>query len=290
VESWATTVSGVITKREETPVTRLTTSDLAGLGEGLQRYDQGLRRKTGRSLRQIACCAAGIREETIDRVAPKTRVGMISITAGKGRLPGFAEAVRDIVRHLGFPVLVSAWTDVAGLATAVEQGVEVVFMADDLRFVAISLSSRRVVDNAEATGRGYGAALEGLAGGVRDRCVLVIGAGQVGTGTARILREMGAEIGIYDLETERTQRLAREVGGTAERDLDQALGRYAILVDASPASGIIEVRHIKPETLIAAPGVPLGLTAEARALLGDRLIHDPLQIGVATMIIAAVKP
>jgi hypothetical protein len=41
-------------------VTRLETSDLAGLGQTLDDYDNELRVKTGRTLRQIACRAAGV--------------------------------------------------------------------------------------------------------------------------------------------------------------------------------------------------------------------------------------
>lgn len=269
-------------------MTRLKPSDLEGLGESLESYDKKLLTKTGRTLRQIACQAAGIDEEQILSLIRDTRVGVVSMTAGEGIISGFSEAVRDIIRHLGFRVFVPDSADVAGLAAAIEEGADVVFMADDARFVAMNLSTRRVVDNAEATGRGYGAALEGLAKGVCGHRVLVIGAGQVGTGAARVLREMGAQIGVFDRETPRAEQLAREVEGVVERDLERALQRYTVFVDACPASGIIDARHIKPTTIVAAPGIPLGLTAEARSAIRDRLIHDPLQIGVATMMIAAL--
>lgn len=271
-------------------MTRLRSSDLSDLGAGLAFYEKELRKKTGRTLRQIACRATGIGEERIARPIQETTVGVVPVTAGEGAISGFAEAVRDIIRHLGFRVFVPESSDVAGLAAAIEEGSDVVFMADDDRFVAANLPTRHIVDNAEATGRGYGAALEGLTGGMSDRRVLVIGAGRVGWAAARILKEMGAQIGAFDRETDRAGRLAREVGGVVEGDLERALHVYSILVDACPATGIIEPRHIKPSTMVAAPGIPLGLTDEARASVRDRLIHDPLQIGVATMMISAIKP
>ena len=39
----------------------------------------------------------------------------------------------------------------------------------------------------------------------------------------------------------------------------------------------------------AAPGVPCGVSERAKRRLGGRLIHDPLQIGVATMLVEAAR-
>jgi pyrrolysine biosynthesis protein PylD len=74
-----------------------------------------------------------------------------------------------------------------------------------------------------------------------------------------------------------------------EKDLEEALQKHRLIVDASPAAGIIKERHIKPDTAIAAPGLPLGLCPGALVSIGDRLIHDPLQIGVATMLVLAIR-
>ncbi|NIQ38022.1 MAG: 3-methylornithyl-N6-L-lysine dehydrogenase PylD [Proteobacteria bacterium] len=271
-------------------MTRLETGDLAGLGQTLDDYDDELRAKTGRTLRQIACRAAGLSEKQILQSIQETRVAVISMSAGQGVLEGFAHAVRDIVSHLGYQAFVPNLFDVGGIAGAMEGGADVVFMADDARFIAANLSTRLVVDNAEATGRGYGAALDELTDGIRGRRVLVIGAGRVGKGAAGIVREMGGEVGVFDSNRFRSEDLAREVEGIAEGDLEKALETYTILVDASPARGIIGAKHIKPSTTMVAPGIPLGLTPEAQSRIGSRLIHDPLQIGVATMMISAVKP
>jgi pyrrolysine biosynthesis protein PylD len=271
-------------------VTRLQESDLSSLGRRLSTYDQELQEKTGLTLRQIACRAAGVDEEEIVRMIQTPTVGVIPVTVGEGTIPGFAQSVRDILTHLGFRAFVSRQADVAGFAEAVEEGADVVFMADDIRFVAINLPIRRVVNNGEATGRGYGAALGGLTGGVKGHPVLVIGAGHVGSAAAGILTEMGARIAVFDREIHRAERLAREVEGALEKDLKRALETNTMLVDASPASNIIDGKHITSSTVVAAPGVPLGLTDEARVRIGNRLIHDPLQIGVATMMIAAIAP
>ncbi len=71
---------------------------------------------------------------------------------------------------------------------------------------------------------------------------------------------------------------------TIERDLEDALSKYTILFDASPAADIIKLEYVTPETLIAAPGMPLGLTKDAYSVVKEHLIHDVLEIGVATML------
>ena len=62
-------------------------------------------------------------------------------------------------------------------------------------------------------------------------------------------------------------------------------GSWRLFFDASNGRNIIRVAHVREETLVAAPGMPCGVTAGAICKLGLRLLHDPLQIGVAAMLI-----
>jgi pyrrolysine biosynthesis protein PylD len=71
--------------------------------------------------------------------------------------------------------------------------------------------------------------------------------------------------------------------------LESALQRHRFIIDASPARNIIHAHHITPDTYISAPGFPCGLDAAAQARLSDRFLQDPLQLGVATMLVSAVK-
>jgi len=73
------------------------------------------------------------------------------------------------------------------------------------------------------------------------------------------------------------------------KDLDQALKSHKFIIDASPATDIVQARHITSDTYISAPGVPVGLDKKALLKIGNRLLHDPLQIGVATMTMLASK-
>ena len=81
-------------------MTRLKSDDIVGLEKDLSLYDRELVTKTGQTLRQIACRAAGMKEEPILLAARNTKVAVISVTAGQGAIPGFAGAVRAIIDHL----------------------------------------------------------------------------------------------------------------------------------------------------------------------------------------------
>ena len=52
-------------------------------------------------------------------------------------------------------------------------------MADDNRFIAFNLRNKVVVDNGDATGKGYVSALFGMAKGLKESNVLVLGYGPV---------------------------------------------------------------------------------------------------------------
>lgn len=274
-------------------MTRLREKDLRSIPSTLTDYDLQLLRKTGATLKQIACQAVGVDEEILQD-AERYRIGVIPITAGRGRLTGFTEAVQAIVKYLGFQVFVTEQTDVSGLGEAFERAVHILMLADDERFLALNLTTWRVIDNAEATGKGFATALAMMRGGLKSKDVLIIGTGRVGKSAAQMLIRMGARVGLYDINRWLSSYVARELCGLSssdvivEKKLNEALLKYRIIFDASPAKGLICSRHITPQTFIAAPGIPIGLTDCARAKSSDRLLHDPLEIGVATMIVDVV--
>jgi pyrrolysine biosynthesis protein PylD len=116
----------------------------------------------------------------------------------------------------------------------------------------------------------------------------------VGKSAAFALVELGAHVSVYDVDLSRSKELAGRVKEILESEidievnLDDALRRHRIYFDASPSPGFIHSELITPETFIAAPGLPLGVTLEGQHKIRDRLLHDPLQIGVATMLMDAL--
>lgn len=269
-------------------MTRLTKNDLSGLEQMLKRYDIGLANRTGLSLRAIACAAAGIQEDRFLQAAGSNSVYVVPVTAGEGIISGFAQSVGSIIEYLGFPANVSCGQDVSGFAEAVDGGASIVFMADDQKFIAANLATGCVIDNAAATARGYVAALNAMGKGLKGCDVLVIGAGRVGTVAIAFLKQLGANISLFELNPKRLQRW-KHTGINIEKNLFKVLPQFKYIIDASPEPEFIDLAHLHPDAAIAAPGIPLGLTGEAYRVFKERVIHDPLQIGVAAMLSMAVR-
>ena len=172
---------------------------------------------------------------------------------------------------------------------------DVVFLSDDNDFVALNTQTRQYVHNAAATGKGFAAGLNLMARGLADKKVLVLGCGSVGRSATAALLSYGAKPSIYDINSEYSRELMKSLAEpdsdriTIELDFRAALAGHTLIVDATNAAEIIHAEDISPHTFIAAPGMPLGLSRGALNKLSDRLLHDPLQIGVATMGMAVVK-
>jgi pyrrolysine biosynthesis protein PylD len=269
-------------------MTRLTESLIAGIDKNITAYDSELLQVTGSNLIQIAARAAGMTEEEANISFKSESAAVVPITSGAGAIEGFTLAVQSILDYLGCPSFVTENPDVGGLAEGIEKGASIVFLADDSRYVAINLHYRIVIDNDRATGWGYAIGLDSLAGGLEGHEVLLIGAGKVGRNALCALSHLGAAVGIYDINHTKSRSLAMKYKMSFEKDLLNALNRYALLFDASPAPDIILPEHIRPETAVAACGIPLGLSKEAKVLAQGRLIHDPLELGTATMLAMAV--
>ena len=276
-------------------MTRLQLDDISNISSRLTAYDEELLVKTGHNLRQIACHATELKEEDIRGVMSRIRVGVVPVRWGQGLIEGFSDATAGILKHLGFNSFVAGQSDISGLAEAYERKADVVFLSDDNDFVALNAVTRQHVHNANATGKGFAAGLDLMAKGLADQKVLVLGCGAVGRSVTSALLSYGAKASIYDINPPNSQEFISSIVGpdsdrlTIAPDFHEALAGHSLVVDATNAAGIIHAEDISPQTFIAAPGMPLGLSRDALNKLSDRLLHDPLQIGVATMGMEIVK-
>lgn len=274
-------------------MTRLKEGDIDQVSGRLDDYDVRLERMTGASLRQIACKAAGVDEALIEDVLARVRIAAVPVTSGLGLIGGFSDTVAAIVSHLEFESFVTESCDDAGIAEGIERGADILMLADDERFVAITPGREHVVDNSRATAQGFVAALELMKGGLEGESVLVLGCGPVGVAAAKALLDRGADVAICDIEQERALAALREIGQDAsdrtrmEDNAHIALERYELIFDATNEGNFIEAAHLTPHTMVAAPGMPCGLTPEAMAEHRDRILHDALEIGTATMAVQA---
>ncbi len=274
-------------------MTRLKYHDIKNIAGQLTDYDNDLLQKTGHTLRGIACHALGIQEEKLQSLWGSVSIGVVPIRSGKGVIHGFSQTVTQIVRHIGFNAFVTSESDVTGIAEAVGKKAQVIMMADDQRFVALNVARGLVVDNSEATGKGFTAGLDLMTGGLKNQKILILGCGPVGQSVAWTAIQWGAEVSVFDIDSQCCQRTANALMGltnrqvTVEPSLEKALSGHSFLVEATNAAGVIDEVFITPETYIAAPGMPLGLTPAAVRKVSQRLLHDPLQLGVAVMVIEA---
>lgn len=276
-------------------MTRLRSEDIQDIAPQLARFDAGLRKATGLTLKGLACRAASLGAAAPTRTANETTVICISMTGGLGEIGGFCETLAEICRHLGFKARVSKKSDAAGFFEAYQMGADIIFTADDNCYMAVNTRTRKVVHNNEATGCGFAAALDRMAGGLTGEPALVIGCGPVGQSAGRKLMELGAEVCLFDIDPRKSERLAQLIAAESsvniqvENSLGHALQRHRFILDATPAGDIIDAGVITPETRIAAPGVPCGVTPRGRRMLKERLVYDTLAIGTATMLMAALK-
>ena len=276
-------------------MTRLITADISNIAANLKNYDAELIAKTGHSLNGIACRAAEIDEAPIQNLLPAIQVGVIPITSGEGIIGGFADAVLNILLHMGTNAFVTRTTDVAGIAESFEIKADIVMLADDERFVALHIRSRSIADNSICTGKAFATGLGLMTGSLKGREVLVIGCGPVGCSAAETLLRMGCRVSVYDVHIEPLMDRINAIGQAADRKiqivktLEPALKRHQYIIDASPARNIILGHHITPDKYVSAPGFPCGLDADARERIKGRFLHDPLQLGVATMLVSAAK-
>jgi len=266
-------------------MTRLTTDDIAGIGPGLAQYDRRLQAQTGKTLAGIACHAAAMAEADFNTLRQGMRVGVVPLTCGQGVIGGFSEAVAAVAGHLGFESFVTHATDAAGMAEACERMADIVLSADDDCFVALDFHTGRVSDNSVLTARGFVAGLDLMVGGLRGRRVLVIGCGAVGTAAVQDLLPRGARVSVHDVNAKRMKGLSQRARAEITTETAPVMGDWELFFDASNGTNIITVEHVREKTLVAAPGMPCGVTDAAAGKLGPRLLHDPLQIGVAAMLV-----
>jgi pyrrolysine biosynthesis protein PylD len=276
-------------------MTRLRTDDIDHILQDFNAYDQQLLNQTGHTLAGIACHAHGLPEEALAAMARSFKVCVIPLTCGQGVIHGFSATVSGIISHLGFDSWVTQASDAAGMAEAFERKADIILCADDDRFVAINVRTQQVSDNSEMTARGFVAGLDLMANGLRGKDVLVVGCGAVGCHTARTLAPMGVPVSVCDINPQLASTLQQEISDERDTAIEidndwcSTPGKYAMIIDATPAEDVIHPSVITPNTCVAVPGVPCGLSLEARAKLSKKYLHDPLQIGVATMVIDACK-
>ncbi len=278
-------------------MTRLKTSDICNISSGLKAYNEQLLTGTGRTLLGIACHAWGVEEIKIQNQIDSFAIHVVPITTGQGIISDFSQTVTDILKFMGFKASISDNPDISGVAGSFESKADAIMMADDQRFVGINLNNQFVVDNSEATGRVFAAALDLMAKGIENGKVLVLGCGPVGEAAARTLLSLNAKVGLYDIDLPTANFLKEKLSRDSniktdivvETKIDMAISNYEYVLEATPSADTIPDKLISAPMCVAAPGVPLGISKKGCKILKDRLIHDKLELGVAAMAISLLS-
>jgi len=263
-------------------MTRLTTDWIADIEENIKGYGRNLKEKTGYNFVALAAKATGFSVTDIERAASEIKIGVIPITTGLGIIDSFTQSVTAIVREMGFKSFVTDGSDVDGIFEAYKRGADIIYMADDNRFIAMNLNKKKIADNNYATAIGYVTALEGMEGTLAGKEVLLLGYGTLGQEILNCLKKKGAAITAYDKEKYKLILLSKN--DVATIDDPSKIAKYRLVIDATSEGNWIHTDMLHPEAWIVAPGIPLSLDDKSCAAFEGRIIHDPLQIGVAVML------
>jgi hypothetical protein len=83
------------------------------------------------------------------------------------------------------------------------------------------------------------------------------------------------------------ERVAGELEATPV-PLADGLARCRLVLDATPSPDLIDADWVRSDGIVSSPGLPPGVTPAAATALGDRLVHEPLALGVAAMAVQAL--
>lgn len=256
-------------------MSRLIPSDISHIQASMQEYDEKFCKQTGMTMAQACRHALYL---TKDFKPKKTAV--VPVTSGLGIISKFSQSVCAILRHAGAQAFVTEKTDVAGLQEAYLSGAEIVFMADDDVYAALSTGGAYQSDNGYATGIAFAAALD-AAVACAGKTVLVLGAGPVGAAAAKWIDDCGAKVELYDPQTEKAQYAASACRNVKTLAQAPDLKQYKYILDATPNGGWIKAQDVAEGTVFSVPGMPLSLTDEAAQKV--KLIHNPLELGTIAM-------
>ncbi|MDR0519965.1 MAG: 3-methylornithyl-N6-L-lysine dehydrogenase PylD [Clostridiales Family XIII bacterium] len=285
-------------------MTRLVTEWLDTEMEGMKRYGRFVESVAGETPLALAAKAAarlardqaqGAARTTEPRtfeppdfklpVATDIRASVVRITSGLGVIGGFAESLYSLLAWLGVEVSMPQQTDVNGIYSAASDGADLIFIADDDRFICMNMRNGTIAENNEGTAYGYAEALDLMAGGIAGEKVLLLGFGPVGQGALKALVGLGASVSVYDKNPERQSAAAAEACDVCRRE---DISKYRLIFDATNEGGWLGADELHPDVLISAPGLPISLSEDAKKKYEGRVFSDVLQTGALVMLCRAL--
>ncbi|MEG1314530.1 MAG: 3-methylornithyl-N6-L-lysine dehydrogenase PylD [Anaerovoracaceae bacterium] len=263
-------------------MTRLITEWIENMEAEMEEYNRELLRKTGYDLAKLAAKCCDVPSDKMDKLIAKSKVAVVPITQGQGLISKFSQSVAAIVRTMGCEAFVTEHTDVDGIYDAVLENADVVFFADDIRYLALNLKNGKAGDNNYGTALGYIQVMEALKKiNNRDESeeILVIGYGIVGQEAVKILNQKHMDFAIFDKDFDKIKELPN-----VKLDNIKDIKKYRNILDFTNVGGWLTKEYLAEDAIIATPGIPLSLDEEARNIYGEKTVSDFLEIGTAIML------
>ena len=269
-------------------MTRLKTEWIDHMPEGMEEYNSSLKMKTGFDLAGLVMDTFGIPEEKYKRLAGSILVAAVPVTQGEGIIGSFSDSVAAIVRSMGFRTCVSEDTDVEGIYSSILMDADVIFMADDTRYLAFSRDNGSFGENNYATALGYIMVLRAMmkkAGtDISKEKILVAGNGLVGEEAVQILLNHGIDFDLYDKDPEAREAFRDLDTGKYVLDSPEEIRNYRYILDFTNEGGWLGEELLGEDVIYASPGIPLSLTEKAAERLQNTAVYDNLEIGTAMML------
>ncbi|MEG0830063.1 MAG: 3-methylornithyl-N6-L-lysine dehydrogenase PylD [Anaerovoracaceae bacterium] len=267
-------------------MTRLITQWISTMEDTATCWNKTLQEKTGMGYIDLAAKVSGNSKEDIKAASKTCKVAVVPITAGLGTIDTFSKSVAAIPTAMGFETFITTASDVSGILEAYEKNAEIIYMADDDRYIALNIKNNKIGENNFATANGFIEVLEALGGTLSGQDALVLGYGIVGQTMAKALAKKSAKVTVYD-KNSRKDLLIKSDGYKVLGSIE-AMSSFKYVADATSEGPWITKDMLNEEAVLAAPGIPFSLDGSAKAKFADRYVHDLLEIGTAVMLGLAI--
>ena len=269
-------------------MTRLKTEWIDYMLDGMNDYNSSLKAKTGFDLAGLTMDTFGISKEKYDRLTGSLLVAVVPVTQGEGIISSFSESVAAIIKSMGFRTYVSEDTDVEGIYGSILMDADVVYMADDTRYLAFSRDNGSFGENNYATALGFIMVLRAMmkkAGlDISKEKILVIGNGLVGEEAVQILLNHGIDFDMYDKDPKAVEAFKDLDTGKYVLSSPEEIKDYRFILDFTNEGGWLKDEMLGADVIYASPGVPLSLDEKAAERLQNTAVYDNLEIGTAMML------
>ncbi|AKB45627.1 Proline reductase for pyrrolysine biosynthesis [Methanosarcina vacuolata Z-761] len=252
----------------------LTPNDLININRQLQEADSVVQKVTGLDIKDVCQALYG--------TSPLSeKVGIVPVTSGNGIIGNFSASLHAITQYFGFDSFVTDMPDVSGYYEAVQNGAEIILMADDHTFLAHNIKNGKMANNQPCTGVIYAEiASRYLKADSKD--VLVMGLGKVGFPGAAQLVQKGFRVYGYDPDARLLKRAVSDLGVIP---LDPANPKkFSTIFEATPCANTIPEAVLSENCVLSTPGIPCAISEELRKKYDVQLVAEPLGIGTASML------